>query len=218
MMKTIHQIIFDFDYTLADSSEGVIASVNYALKESGHDAADPEAVRQMIGHSLEDTFGCFIDPAQTDIIQRCKRMFMEYADTGVMLQKTILLEGTEPTIKALYENLFTLGIVSTKRRSTIEETLIQFELDDYFDVIIGYEDVINLKPNPEGLLKAIELTAGMKEDTVYVGDSLVDVETAKRAGVFMIGVTTGKTGKQELISAGADLVVPDISALLTILK
>ncbi len=217
-MRKVHQVLFDFDYTLADSSEGVIASVNFALNAAGRGDADPEEVRRMIGHSLEDTFARFLDPSDTDLIQKCKKLFMDYADTGEMLKRTVMLEGTETALEALYENLYTLGIVSTKRRSTIEDTLNHFGLGDYFDIIIGYEDVVSLKPDPEGLLKAIDSLAGTKEDSVYVGDSLVDVETAKRAGVYMIGVTTGKTGEQELRSAGADLVIPDLAALVQILN
>lgn len=216
-MKKAHQIIFDFDYTLADSSEGVIVSLNYALTQTGHQTADPEAIRRLIGHSLEDAFGCFIDPRETEMIQTCKKLFMEFADTGEMLKRTVMLPGTESALKSLYENLFTLGIVSTKRRSTIEETLSHFELDDYFDIIIGYEDVARLKPDPEGLLKAIDNLAGSTGDTVYVGDSLIDVQTAKNAGVYMIAVTTGKTPKEDLIAAGADQVVENLQALVSII-
>lgn len=217
-MKTVHQILFDFDYTLADSSEGIIASINYALQKKGRSPADPDTVRKMIGHSLEDAFGRFIDPADTDTIQECKRLFMDYADTGEMLKRTFILDGVEETLKNLYENFLTLGIVSTKRRSTIEETLARFELDDYFDVIIGYEDVQQLKPDPEGLLKAIDYLAGDTADSLYVGDSLVDVETAKRAGVRMIAVTTGMTTPEQLRSAGADHVISGLQSLPELLN
>ncbi len=212
-MKKVHQILFDFDYTLADSSEGIIASINYALQKKGYSPADPDAVRKMIGHSLEDAFGRFVDPADTVTIQECKRLFMDFADTGEMLKRTFILDGVEESLKNLYENFYTLGIVSTKRRSTIEETLTRFELEDYFDVIIGYEDVHQLKPDPEGLLKAIDYLAGDASDSLYVGDSLVDVETARRAGVRMIAVSTGVTDPEQLRSAGADHVIADLRAL-----
>ncbi|HNF85471.1 MAG TPA: HAD hydrolase-like protein, partial [bacterium] len=91
MIKNIHQILFDFDYTLADSSEGIITCVNFALEKVGAPLGQSEAIRRMIGHSLEDTFARFIDPSDTEKIQKCKSLFMEHADTGAMVRNTVML-------------------------------------------------------------------------------------------------------------------------------
>lgn len=212
-MKNIHHILFDFDYTLADSSEGIIASVNYALEQVGEKSADHEKIRHMIGHSLEDTFGQFVDPLDTKKIQTCKRLFMEFADTGVMVKNTVILKDVPETIQWFYENLYSLGIVSTKRRSTIEETLIETDLDDFFDVIIGYEDVKSLKPDPAGLLKAIEELGGNKHDSVFVGDSIIDIQTAKNAGIPVIAVSSGMTTPEMLQSYEPDHLIRDFAEL-----
>ncbi len=196
--QKIHHILFDFDYTLADSSEGIIASVNHALHQVGHPAADPEAIRRMIGHSLEDTFAQFLSNGDGAVIQRCKALFMQHADSGVMVEKTYFLDGVAETLEQLHSDFYTLGIVSTKRRLSIEMALKRNELLDYFDVIIGYEDVTSVKPDPEGLLKAVAAVAGTADDTLYVGDSLVDVEASRNAALEMIGVATGTTPAQAL--------------------
>ena len=213
-MKNIHHILFDFDYTLADSSEGIIASVNYALEQVGEKPADHEKIRHMIGHTLEDTFGRFVDPGDIKKIQTCKRLFMEFADTGAMVKNTVILKDVPETIRWLYENLYTLGIVSTKRRSTIEDTLIETELDDYFDVIIGYEDVKELKPDPAGLLKAVEELGGNKNDSVFVGDSVIDIQTAKNAGIPVIAVSSGMTPPEILRSNDPEHLIPNFSELI----
>ncbi|MBX7151600.1 HAD family hydrolase [bacterium] len=215
-MNGIHQILFDFDYTLADSSEGIIRCVNYALKEVGAKAAEPSAIRKMIGHSLEDTFGQFIEDQA--VIQKCKQLFMDHADTGTMVKNTFMLAGVEEILEILHENFYTLGIVSTKRRSTIEDTLQQNQLDDLFDVIIGYEDVKNLKPDPEGIIKAIDRMGGSVGDTLYVGDSVIDVLAARNAGLRMIGVTSGTTDAQTLLQNGVNEVIKSLSELLTVLR
>lgn len=217
-LKHIHQILFDFDYTLADSSEGIIASVNYALEQVGEKNADPGKVRKMIGHSLEDTFGQFIDPADTRKIQSCKKMFMEFADSGAMVRNTVILKEVPETLEWLYENFYSLGIVSTKRRSTIEETLMETELDDFFDVIIGYEDVKQLKPDPEGLLKAVEELGGMINDSIYIGDSLIDIQTAKSAGIPVIAVSTGMTSTEVLQSLAPDALIRSLGELPKLLN
>lgn len=189
----VHHILFDFDYTLADSSEGIIASVNFALQRVGEPIADPEAIRHMIGHSLENTFGKFLPASRHDLISQCKSLFMQYADTGVMVAKTVMLDGVRETLEELHNDFYTLGIVSTKRRLSIEQTLEKNDMLDYFDVVIGYEDVKAVKPDPEGLLKGLTELAGGVADSVYVGDSLIDVEASRNAGLAMIGVATGMT-------------------------
>lgn len=212
-MKNIHHILFDFDYTLADSSEGIIASVNYALTQVGEKQGDPDQIRRMIGHSLEETFSRFVDPADTDKIQDCKKLFMKFADTGAMVKNTFILKEVPETLEWLYENFFSLGIVSTKRRSTIEETLIETELDDFFDVIIGYEDVKDLKPNPEGLLKAVAALGGNTNDSVFVGDSLIDIQTAKNAKMPVVAVCSGMTQAEALQGSSPDALIHSFGEL-----
>lgn len=217
MISGIHQILFDFDYTLVDSSEGILSATQFALRKAGYPPADHEIVRRMIGHSLEDLFWQIVPSADEETVARCKKWFMQHADSGEMIKKTFLLPGVQEALATLYENFFALGIVSTKRRTTIEQTLAVMDLDDYFDVIIGYEDVQRLKPDPEGLLKAIEELAGSTKDSLYIGDNAIDAETAVRAHVRMVGVTTGKTSEEELRSAGAGFVIADLRQLSSLL-
>ncbi|NUM81661.1 HAD family hydrolase [bacterium] len=215
-MNGIHQILFDFDYTLADSSEGIIRCVNYALSQVGKKTAEPSAIRKMIGHSLEETFGQFV--ADPNIIAQCKQLFMEHADTGTMVDHTFMLAGVEETLEILHDNFYTLGIVSTKRRSTIKDTLMQNQADDLFDVIIGYEDVKNLKPDPEGIFKAIDFMGGTIDDTLYVGDSVIDALAARNARVKMVGVTSGTTDAKTLSQNGVNEIIKNLNELLTVLQ
>lgn len=212
-MKPVHQILFDFDYTIADSSSAVIACVNHALRQTGASDADAVEIRRMIGHSLEDVFGKLHSRPDAETVAACKKWFMQYADTGIMVAQTVLLDGVDTVLTALYEDFYTLGIVSTKRRVTIEETLTRLELDDLFDVIIGYEDVTRLKPDPEGLLKAIAAMEGAREDSLYVGDSLIDWHTARAAGVPFAAVCTGMTTRDDFLREGATVILNHLAEL-----
>ena len=81
-----------------------------------------------------------------------------------------------------------IGIISTKYRYRIKELLDQHLPSDYFNIIIGGEDVLEAKPSPEGLLLAIKQLDIPKEEVLYIGDSTIDAETAEAAGVDFAGV------------------------------
>jgi phosphoglycolate phosphatase len=89
-----------------------------------------------------------------------------------------------------------IGIVSTKFRRRIEEILGREDLLEPFDVIVGGEDVSRHKPDPEGLLAAIERLGGSPSGSLYVGDSVTDAETARRAGVPFAAVLNGVTPRE----------------------
>lgn len=209
----IRHILFDFDYTLADSSEGIIASVNFALTQTGQTAADPQNIRRMIGHSLEETFAEFVDPSDKTLIQRCKTLFMEFADTGAMVQNTVLLKDVPQTLARLTAGQCTLGIVSTKRRSTIEDTLRVHSLAPLFKTIIGYEDVTALKPHPEGIRKAMLALSADPQRSIYVGDSPIDVQAGRNAGIPVIAVASGMNSAEDLKRSGAERIIRRLNEL-----
>src|SRR5690606_12187872 len=104
------------------------------------------------------------------------------------------------------------GIVSTKLRSRIEEILEARELSELFDVVVGIEDVERPKPDPAGLLLALERVGLPVEGAVYVGDHVVDALAAARAGVEFVGVLTGMTTREGFAAQGARCV-PDLAAV-----
>ena len=88
---------------------------------------------------------------------------------------------------------------------------------DYFDFIIGGEDVENLKPDPEGLIKVLSNLGVFSAEAIYVGDSLIDAKTAKEANVPFVAVLSGVTSSDSFISEGCENIVKDITALPTML-
>lgn len=92
-----------------------------------------------------------------------------------------------------------VGIVSTKFRYRIEAILQREGLLDCFDVIIGGEDVTLTKPDPQGLLMAMESMQMNKQNIIYAGDSVVDAETARRAVVSFVALLSGTTSEEEFL-------------------
>ena len=191
-IKDIRGIIFDFDFTLADSSKGVIVCVNYALKKLRFNKFSDEKIKKTIGLTLEQTFTSLVGKQHLDITEKFKYYFVEKADE-IMTDLTELFIETSSVIKLLHSKGVKLGIVSTKFSYRIRNILEREDLLDLFEVIIGGENVQEHKPDPRGLLEAIKKLNLSRPQTIYIGDSLTDAETAFRAGVSFVAVLSGVT-------------------------
>jgi phosphoglycolate phosphatase len=185
-------IIFDFDYTLADSSRGIVQCINYALESMELSAVSDDAVCRTIGLALRDTFKVLTSIDDPVLAAEFSRLFISKAD-DVMVDSTELFDSTQCVIRALKESGLCLGIVSTKYRHRIEAVLAREGLLDLIDVIIGGEDVACHKPDPEGLFKALEKLETLSSSALYVGDSIVDAIVAERAGTPFLAVLSGTT-------------------------
>lgn len=211
-MGATRAVIFDFDYTLADSSEGIVECINYALAGMGLACAPRDAACRTIGLTLQETFIKLAGAEQTARCGEFTRLFARRADE-VMTPRTVVYETVPPVLKELRGRGLKLGIVSTKFRFRIEEILGRDELLDCFDVIIGGEDVERHKPHPEGLFRALERVAFPPASVLYVGDSLADAEVARRAAVPFAAVLSGVTPRADFDGYGAVAVLDDLSQL-----
>lgn len=191
----IQCVIFDFDYTLADSSDGVIDCVNYALRRLGLPAAGDDAIRHTIGMSLPRTLTTLAGEEHADLGDEFMSLFIERADV-VLHDMITIFEFVPSTVDVLLKNGLTLGIVSSKFRRRIEQALRRDGLVGKFVYIVGGEDVEVLKPDPTGLLRAVDALGTPREQSLYVGDSVTDAETARRAGVPFAAVLSGVTERE----------------------
>ncbi len=195
MNRDVKAVLFDFDYTLADSSEGVIECVNSALEAMSLPAAAPDRIRRTIGLSLSATFREVTGVLSHTREQEFARRFTERADQ-VMADLTRVLDTVAPVVSALKARGLALGIVSTKFGYRIRAILGRVGLEDAFEVIVGGEDVPVHKPDPAGLLHAIGDIGCTPRDVVYVGDSATDAGAATRAKTPFIAVLTGVTPRE----------------------
>src|SRR5690349_18163575 len=200
-MKTtaIQAAIFDFDYTLADSSNGAVECINFALQQMGLAGVSKEAACRTIGLSLKETFLTLAGQKEAAQCDEFRRLFVQRADE-VMSKLTVVYESVPPLVEALRQRDLKLGIVSTKFRYRIEEILRRENLLEYFPVVIGGEDVEEHKPHPQGLFKAIERLQCSPASSVYVGDSVADAELARRAAVPLVVVLSGVTPREHFDS------------------
>jgi phosphoglycolate phosphatase len=186
----VQAIICDFDFTLADSSPGVVACVNEALASLGLPLASAERIHATIGLSLPHTLQALTGIADPAIVTAFTGCFVAHADQ-VMHGLTLLYPWVAETVLALRAAGQRLGIVSSKYRYRIERILAEGGLASQFEVIIGGEDVSQHKPDPVGLLLALQRLNLPAPEVLYVGDHPVDAEAASRAGLPFMAVLTG---------------------------
>ncbi|HIY88366.1 MAG TPA: HAD-IA family hydrolase [Candidatus Bacteroides pullicola] len=189
--------LFDFDYTLADSSRGIVMCFRHVLERNGYTDVTDEAIRRTIGKTLEESFSILTGVTDADRLADFKQQYRKEADVH-MTPNTRLFPETLDVLRKLKERGARVGIISTKYRFRIHETMDQHLPADFLDIVVGGEDVSRAKPDPEGLLHAITELGVEKKDVLYIGDSTVDAETARAAGVDFAGVTHGVTTADEL--------------------
>lgn len=206
-------IIFDFDYTLGDSTKGICMSINYALTKLGYEPSDLESIRKSIGLSMKEAFVQLTQIKNDEQSNKFIKLFKEKADI-VMTECTELLPYALDTLKQAKANDLKTGIVTTKYHNRINQILDKFNALSLIDIIVGSEDVKFEKPNPEGLLYAIDRINVRKEKVLYVGDSIVDAETAKHARVNFIGVTTGTTSKEDFLKFPHITIIDNLRQLV----
>ena len=202
MIKTA---IFDLDGTLLDTLDDLHASVNYALGEMGYPLRTVDEIRRFIGNGVVKLIGRSV-PVGTDEEneKKCLDIFRAHY-LEHMNDRTAPYEGILSLLEKLREQEIRLAVVSNKLHSAVVELC-----DSYFkgliDCALGVSDESERKPKPTNVYKAIDLLGAENAYTIYIGDSEVDVQTAKNAGIPCIGVTWGFRDEAELLSAGADYI------------
>jgi len=206
-------ILFDFDFTLGDSSKGILECYRYAFESSGLPVPDEQAILSTVGMSLPDSFAIL---ASGGCFETLRERFIRRGDE-VMVAWSIVYDGVPETVSALRSRGYKTGVVTSKFRRRIEAVLTREGLEHLFDVIVGSEDVPNHKPNPDGIQMAMWKLGATPDETVYVGDALVDLKSAQAAGVRFIGVATGPTQAKDFLDSGVP-VISSLGELLDLLE
>lgn len=199
-------ILFDLDGTLIDSTEAILESFHHAFDIHNYPHAEDEAITALIGHPLDVMFAALgVDEAFVwDFVTTYKEHYRL-----ISTQKTVLLPGAEEAVQ-LASTFARLGIVTTKTGKYSRVLMEYFGLMDYFEVLIGREDVEHPKPHAEPINKAVGQMDADKAECWIIGDTRMDLESAKNAGIKSIGVLSGYDNVEQLTTL-TDII--DIDAL-----
>jgi pyrophosphatase PpaX len=180
-------VLFDLDGTVVDSGSIILASMRHATREVlGEEYADEELMQAVGGPGLEAQMAVFA-PDQVDELVRVYR-----AHNEPLHDELEACAGMESVLVRLHEEGRRLGVVTAKRRSTVELAFARVPLAHLFETIVGGDETARHKPDPEPLLLAAERMGADPAQTAYVGDSPFDILAAKAAGMYAIAVTWGR--------------------------
>jgi len=189
-------VLFDFDYTLADSSDAIVECFGAGLAAVGLPAIAPERIRRTIGLPLPEALRALHGVADATLAARFREGFHALAER-IMHERTHVFAPVAEVTGALRAAGLATAICSTKRRGQIERILARHALLDRFDAIVGGEDVPRHKPAPDALLLALERLGVAPARALYVGDHQVDADAAAQAGVPFVAVLSGPSPQED---------------------
>lgn len=206
-------LVFDLDYTLLDSSEGIIYCFNQARRRAGEPEVEPEKLKARIGLPIEEGFRVFgsKDP------EAMRDLFRKIARDGAMAERSFLLPGVAEAVPELKRRGYRLAVCSTKSHAEIVRVLDHLGLAHHFEEFVGSDEVEHPKPAPDSLLLVMKRLRARPDKTVYVGDHVVDIQAAGGAGVRVIAVLGGPCPKEELESKKPDSLISGFNDLLDLL-
>jgi pyrophosphatase PpaX len=217
---SVRAIIFDMDGTLIDSIDVYHAILRDIMESLGMELTLSrkllfETLSQ--GKRLADIIfppdmknrGMTVEQFSTLAMNAFKEIFSR-GDVG-------LIDGVIPLFEELTRRGFRLAIVT----SSITEVIVPFlkakKLDPYLNCVLGRAEVPQLKPLPDPLLKCMEILDVQPRESMYVGDSAVDIQAGKAAGSWTVGVLTGTSDLNRLKAEAPDAILDSVGDLLTIL-
>lgn len=213
MMKTI---IFDLDGTLLDTLEDLYLSVNAALETCGFPPKTREDIRQSVGNGVRNLMRRSVpDGERNSKFEDCFQDFQRHYAKHLN-DHTGPYEGIMKLLEKLSGLGYPMAIVSNKSDYAVKE-LNRNMFGGLIPVAIGESEGVRRKPEPDTVLEAIRELGVRREDCVYVGDSEVDLETAKNCGMPCISVSWGFRDRKVLESLGAERIADTPNELMEIL-
>jgi pyrophosphatase PpaX len=198
-------VLFDLDGTLVDSGAIILGSFHHATETVLQRRFPDEQILAHVGGSNLTEQMQLLAPDRVEELVRVYRDHNDpqYADLGCF-------EGMIDVLATLDREGRRLGVVSAKRKATVQRVFDGAGVGVYFDVVVGSDDTERHKPHPEPVLKALELLDARPEEAAYVGDSPFDVAAARAAGVYAVAVGWGGIHRVEdadaFVEAPGDLL------------
>ena len=213
-MKQYHTVIFDLDGTLLNTLEDLTDSINWAMQKYGYPLHTIDEVRSFVGNGLHKLVERALPDGVTE--EKTEEIFSDFTThyKENCAVKTRPYDGILELLEELEKREIKIGIVSNKGDAAVKE-LNQHYFNGKIKVAIGERAGIKRKPAKDSVIEALKELSSKKEDAVYIGDSEVDVMTAKNAGLFGISVTWGFRERAFFFFLRATCVIDAPQAILS---
>jgi len=210
-------ILFDLDGTLLNTLDDLTDSVNAVMDKEGYQQKTKEEIRDFIGDGLKTLMERSLPPGTPEKeILRCLAIFREIY-LREMQNQTKPYDEIPAVLKRLKEMGMKVGVVSNKADEATKE-MCTYYFQGNVDFAIGDNPERKKKPDPDNVYAALQQLGSDKDKTLYVGDSNIDVITAKNAGLNCVGVTWGYRSLETLLEAGADHIIEKPNQLVTLVE
>jgi phosphoglycolate phosphatase len=207
-------VIFDMDGTILDTLDDLAGSLNAALERSGLPRRTRGEVRRFVGNGVRKLVERGV-PAGTDLFA-IDKVYADFTENYRVhcADRTRPYDGIPDLISALKRNGCKTAVVSNKADYAVQALCTRY-FDGLFDLAVGEREGIRRKPAPDAIGRVLKTLGCVPGKAVYVGDSEVDIETARNAGVPCISVDWGFRDRAALIKSGASIIVSDAKELLS---
>ena len=210
---TIKGIIFDLDGTLVDTLDDLTDSMNAALTQLARPARSADQCREMIGHGLRTFAERALGEGQGHLTDLLVTRMVDYYCDHCLLETTAYAGMTE-AVAALRGRGVRLAVLTNKNQAPAEVISRHYFGEDTFDPIVGAAPGRPVKPDPQTTLEILRQWKLQAHEVAFVGDSEADVQTAIAAGVRCIACQWGFRSKEQLLQAGAQILIAHPSQIL----
>lgn len=210
-------LLFDLDGTLVDSSLDIAHAANLTLSGLGYGTRPLEYIKERIGWGVKMLLVQLLPDEPPEKIEEARARFLEHYG-GALTVHTAPYPGVMETMTRFRDLGKVMAVVTNKPEGLSVRLLEELGLDGFFRMVVGGDSVEQKKPHPEPILKVMEGLGADPARTVFVGDSPVDCESGRAAGVRTVGVSYGFRGVEELTGAGCDVIIDRFSDLENIVS
>ena len=210
-------ILFDFDGTLVDTAELIVATIRTAARELQLPDKTEAECRSVIGLRLEEVADVLWPqhPGMSERYAACYRRIFEALKPTYPVR---CFPQVVETLQQLRAAGFRMAIASSRNRPSLTAYLDEFGLAGHFCMLVGGNDVAHGKPAPDPVLAILEAQQWQADESWVVGDMAVDILMGRRAGTHTCGVTYGNGSRDELTEAGAEAVISDFADLVRVVS
>jgi phosphoglycolate phosphatase len=216
-LSNVRALIFDLDGTLIDSERDLVDAANAMLRELARAELPPATISSYIGHGAAKLCASALGPGATRAEQaEALQIFLRHYDAH-KLDYTRAYPGVREALKSFSRANLPMAVLTNKPTGISIEILKGLGLARYFSAVYGGDSFAAKKPDPAGVHKILEQFKVAPRDTLFIGDSEVDVQTARNAATIAVTVNHG-FGQHDRVAHPADVYVDRLSELVPLLQ
>lgn len=211
-MNDIKLCVFDFDGTLVDTREFILAAFEYTLRTHKLAVPDREMILRKIGKPLEVDYKAITGLEDTEKLCETHRAFQNQNQHLVAL-----FPGSREMLIELRKQGIKIAVVTTRSKLTSLASIEQAGISKDIDIMLSIEDVVAARPNPDCILKCMDYFSVLPSETLMIGDRVIDIEAGKNAQVKTVAALYGIEG-DTILRAEPDLAIHSIDEILSVLR